>query len=233
MFFIISSLLVQTILAQSSTSKLDLIFMVDSSGSVYDANYSNWQSQLDFVAAVIENGLPSNTRTALINYSGCGPAFTFEQCEESGRLKLEWDLIEYGSSSNDLDQVYDRILSMGADDFNGGYTWTNDALTVALNELNENSSDDREKLIILITDGKPFPDGHEACKTSTEYVSDTLSELNDMNVLIKVIYPSQGNPDLSDFAEFVLCIGSNGYSDSLVVCDFDDIPELSTYFKFD
>ena len=207
--------------------------MVDSSGSVYNTNYTNWQSQLDFVAGVIENGLPSNTRTALINYSGCGAAFSFEQCQDADRLKLEWDLIEFGSSSNDLNQVYDRILSMGPDDFNGGYTWTNDALTIALNEFNQNSSDNRMKLIILITDGQPFPDGHEPCITSQEYQSSTLTQLYQMGVLIKVIYTTNGNPDLSDFAEYILCIpDGNDYQHTLIVCDFDDIPELSTYFEF-
>merc|ERR1712228_611367 len=59
---------------------VDLIFILDSSGSVAvdDDDFSNWQAEIDFVATALRNIPPaSETRIGLINFSGCGPSVTF------------------------------------------------------------------------------------------------------------------------------------------------------------
>ena len=75
-----------------------------------------------------------------------------------------WGLNDYGSP-NDQQAVYDRFASMGPNDFNGGYTWTEEAMSIALKEFNANSTADRSKMIIILTDGEPYPfnQGHEPC----------------------------------------------------------------------
>jgi len=177
-------------LACESDLALDLIFLIDSSGSVYDAEYLNWQQELDFVKFIVNHSLPLDTRVALINWSGCGAdILTIEECQTlQNRMKKEFGLTDYGDP-NDLQSVYDRVGAMGPADLTGGYTWMNEALTMALNEFNGNSSADRSKMIIMLTDGEPFPydAGHEPCVRSTGYVSDTLQELRKLNTQIVVI----------------------------------------------
>ena len=116
---------------------LDLIFVVDSSGSVYDANYTNWQLEIDAMRYIVNSSLPkTKTRVGLINFSGCGSTFSVEQCRYSeNRLKKEFGLNAYGSPHNDLQAVYNRISQMSSADFHGGYTWTNEALQIALTEF--------------------------------------------------------------------------------------------------
>ena len=59
-------------------------------------------------------------------------------------------------------------------------------MSIALKEFNANSTADRSKMIILLTDGQPFPyfQGHDPCKTSTGYISPTLTSLRELGVLI-------------------------------------------------
>merc|ERR1712154_614619 len=97
----------------------------------------------DYVSTTVRNWAPS--RTALINFSGCGRRYTLEECQKANKLKLEWGLTEYSTN----DEVLARLDLMGPSDFNYGYTWTNEAFTIALEEFEANSSQDRNKIIIL------------------------------------------------------------------------------------
>ena len=79
------------------------------------------------------------------------------------------------------------MICLYLDDFNGGYTWIDEALHIALTEFNADSTADRSKMIVLLSDGEPYPydQGHEPCKTSTNYVSPTLTFLREeLNVEI-------------------------------------------------
>ena len=131
---------------------LDLIFILDSSGSVYDNGYDNWQAEIDFVKAVVNHSLPTNARVGLINFSGCGSNKDFDDCRANGKLKKMWGLNDFGTP-NDHDAVYNRISQITYLDFNGGYTWTDQALYLALTEFQGNSSAEHAKMIILLTDG--------------------------------------------------------------------------------
>ena len=50
---------------------------------------------------------------------------------------------------------------------------------MALNEFNQNSNINKDKMIILITDGEPYPhrDNHEPCMKSRNYISQTVKLL--------------------------------------------------------
>merc|ERR1712083_263535 len=137
---------------------LDLIFILDSSGSVAvdDDDFSNWQAEIDFVAAAIDRSFVSETRVGLINFSGCGPKVTFAECQKQNKLKNELSLTS-------TEEALEHLDSMGSDDFNAGFTWTDEALAMALTEFEANSSPDHSKLIVLLTDGEPYPpnQGHE------------------------------------------------------------------------
>ena len=96
----------------ATDTPLDIIFMIDSSGSVYDDEYKNWQYELDLVYDIVDNAIPSNSRVALIDFSGCGSGFTFEQCQDQGRFQQIFHLPTHGSP-NDLDAVLSTIDAIG------------------------------------------------------------------------------------------------------------------------
>ena len=52
-----------------------------------------------------------------------------------------------------------------ADDFLGGYTWTDEALGMALAEFESKSAADRRKVVVLLTDS----DGFRALSDSTAW----------------------------------------------------------------
>jgi len=164
---------------------LDIIFIVDSSGSIYDDGYKNWENELELVYDIIDNVLPLNSKVGLINFSGCGSSFTFQQCRDLGRLKKMIGLNDNGAP-NDLQAVLSIIDAIDEDDFNGGYTWIEEALHIALTEFNAKSTADHSKMIILLSDGEPYPydQGHGPCESSTNYVSPTLTSLKELNVEI-------------------------------------------------
>ena len=83
---------------------LDIIFIVDSSGSIYDDGYKNWENELELVYDIIDNVLPTNSRVGLINFSGCGTSYSFTDCQSQNRLKKMIALSDNGTP-NDLDAV--------------------------------------------------------------------------------------------------------------------------------
>jgi len=215
---------------------LELIFVVDSSGSVYNDGYVNWGLEIATVKDVINTTLPYNSsRVGLINFSGCGDSFTVEQCKAQNRLKRMFGLDTFGTPFNNLSAVYNRVNKINSSDFNGGYTWTDQALEIALEEfknysLNETNTD---KLIVLITDGEPYPYNqdppHEPCKASTGYVSKTLMDLRELNV--KIIAVGIGvTPSVID--DFFTCIVNDFETDFLYVSNFSELhTHFTQYFK--
>ena len=132
---------------------LDLIFILDSSGSLYDNGYDNWQAEIDFAKAVVNQSLPGDARVGLINFSGCGSLYDFDACRVNGKLVKMWGLNAYGTP-NDQDAVYSRFSDVNSSDFTaGGRTWTNEAFSMALTEFQVNSSAEHSKMIIFLTDG--------------------------------------------------------------------------------
>ena len=183
---------------------LDLIFILESSGSVYDDGYVTWHAEIDFAKAIVNSSLPEDSRVGLINFSGCGSSFTVEQCKQQGRLDKMWTLNSYGNP-NDQQAVYDRIDQIDSNDFKGGWSWTDEALNIALNEFNANSTRHRTKMIIIMTHGEPEPlnSGHDPCKASTGYISPTLLSLKQLGVIILAV-----GIDVTQFAidDFFKCI---------------------------
>merc|ERR1712154_462681 len=138
-----------------------------------------------------------DVRVALINYSGCSPKYTFEECKKQNKLKLEWGLTQYSK-----EEMLARLDSMDVNDFNWGYTWTDDALSIALEEFQANGAD-HEKWIVLLTAGEPST-GHEACKTSADYVSETVVALKTLGV---EIYTGAISMSQDAMDEYFGCLG--------------------------
>jgi len=210
---------------QVPQSPMDVIFILDSSGSVAvdDDDFSNWQAEIDFVAAAVRDSLPVDSRIGLINFSGCGPSYDFDRCKSANKLKLEWGLTDFSTK----EEVLARIAAMGTDDFKAGFTWTDEALSIALEEFEDHSSKlDRNKMIVLLTDGEPYPynEGHEPCKTSTNYVSETVTALKELRA--KVVTVAINSHDIIN--EYFLCMSDDFEQNIITVADFDALSEVVT-----
>jgi len=204
---------------QVPQSPIDLIIMLDSSGSVADEDFLNWQAEIDYAASLIDSEFVTpGSRVALINYSGCGPKVTFEECQKKNKLKLEWGLLEYSTK----EEVLARLDLMGPGDFNYGYTWTDEALSIAFSELNYAPSHTgilHEKWIVLLTAGEPSI-GHEACKASTDYESQTVDDLETTAVNFYTVGISM-TQDTMD--EYFGCLDRNIYT---LVDSFDNLYDI-------
>ena len=213
--------------SSSCDLNIEIIFIIDSSGSVADPEFDNWGLELGAVKEIVNRSLPVNrSRVGLINFSGCGSGtqWNLETCRDNGLLKKEFGLNSFGTPFNDLNAVYNRVDQMDETDFNGGYTWTEEALYIALTEFKYNSTNitNTQKYIILMTDGEPYPydEGHEPCKASTGYVSTTTQELRDLNVTILAagIDVSQSTID-----DFFTCIVNDFNNEFFYVGNFGEL----------
>lgn len=205
-----------------SSAALDIIFMADSSGSVFDPQFQHWQDEIDLVAHIVEESLPINSRAALINFAGCSSRFDVEQCIELGRIKKMIAFNDFGTP-NDLQSLHSAIEAIGPADFLGGYTWTEEALQMALEEFNTNSYNGTQKMIVLITDGEPYPEGHEPCRNSTGYISPTLQELEELDVLIIAVGIDLSQDTMFDFFQ---CIVDDFEREFFYAADFAALAHL-------
>eukprot|EP01083_Nonionella_stella_P140607 431489_1 len=205
-----------------SASQLDLIFLLDSSGSV---GSSNFPLEINFCKAIVNSSLPGDSRVAAINFSGCGSGTTLQECKDSNKMKRMWGLEDFGSP-NDQEAVVNRFEAMSSADFLKGWTWTNEALLMALNEFKGNSTDSREKMIVMLTDGEPRPQGeqHEPCIVSSGFVSDELAELRAMNVRIIAIGIAVGSDSI---AEFFACLVNDFETEFFYADDFNALDNLA------
>jgi len=203
---------------QVPQSPIDIIIMLDSSGSVADEDFSNWQAEIDYAAATIDAWVDSEfvipgSSIGLINYSGCGPKTTFEECQKQNKLKLEWGL------AATKEEMLARLDSMGPADFNYGYTWNDEALSIALAEFEASSTGSivHERWIILLAAGDPSR-GYEACKTSADYISETVVALKELGVNFYTVAISM-TQDTMD--EYFGCLGDVYGKDS-----FDNLYDI-------
>lgn len=209
--------------------------MVNSGSAVYDPQYYNWQTMLDFTKSIVNNSLPFDSRISLINYAGCDQSFTLKQCQEQGQLDKVFGFTDY----NDTEVIYDRIASIGPSDVNGGSNnWVDEALTVALDEFEENSYDDRSKMIILFVTGKPSINS-APCNTFSPYISPTLRALRELSVeIITIGIDGTGNYSNQLLgAEYVdtyyRCLVENFETDFYYASDYNALPLLLPQVKND
>ena len=119
---------------------IDLVFVVDSSGSIEDDDKNNFNLVKKFLIEFINRIDLSQVRVAMLSFGGQ----TFIQFYlDNNRFRA--------------DQFYNDINSLPYD---GGETNTDDALVKVRDDILTSTRGDRSSvndLIILITDGKPTP----------------------------------------------------------------------------
>lgn len=115
-----------------STTKGDLVFVVDASSSI---GKKNWKRQLNFLGKVTD-GLPveqDHIRVALVTFNS-------EPC-------VEFDLEKF-EEKEDIERAISKAK------FLKGYTATGDALDVTRESVLRQARPDVNKVVVLITDGK-------------------------------------------------------------------------------
>merc|ERR1711971_271470 len=100
----------------------------------------------------------------------------------------------------------------------------------ALSEFEANSAADRRKAIVLITDGEPFPynAGHEMCKASTGFVSNTTQSLRAANASILAVAIDVTQSTVDDFFS---CVVDDVDTDFFRVQNFDALSGLTGEFR--
>eukprot|EP01083_Nonionella_stella_P265898 900137_1 len=188
-----------------SSLRLDLMIIMDSSGSVYNREtgedpFKYWNNELDFVKTIVNKSLPGDSRVGAINFSGCGSSYDKTTCRyTAGQLVRLWGLLDFGMP-NDQEALYNRFDQIDSNDFIGGKTWTDEALGIALAEFKANSTAGRKRMILLLTDGEPYPRtdtyDHDPCyrkwnnDTKQFYLlheSDNLLALRELDVTILTV----------------------------------------------
>eukprot|EP01083_Nonionella_stella_P249686 863076_1 len=184
---------------------LDLIIILDSSGSVYNRNdgedpFKYWDNEINFAKMIVDQSLPADSRVGVINFSGCGSSYNKTTCRyEAGQLVRMWGLLDFGTP-NDQQALYNRLDEINSTDFLGERTWTDEALGIALEEFKANSTAERERTILLLTDGEPYPItdtyDHDPCyrkwnndtkQFEVLHQSDNLIALRELNVKILAV----------------------------------------------
>ena len=125
---------------------MDLCFIIDSSGSITDANprdnsYDNWDIQKKFVASLLDlfEIAPDATRVGAVVFSET--------------VSLEFSLDTYTDARSVKDAILDLVHM-------NGETNTPEAFRIATNECFNLARGDRpnvDNLAIFISDGKPHP----------------------------------------------------------------------------
>jgi len=116
-----------------SSIKEDLVFVLDSSNSIY---WYEWEEMLNFVSTLVETAIPTGTRVGEVVFG------TYVSTVFGLNQYTDLDDIAYAVTH------YTRKL--------GGWTYTKDALKHAYKDVFEASwIEDRAKKLVLITDGMP------------------------------------------------------------------------------
>ncbi|AJW70265.1 HYR domain-containing protein [Nitrosopumilus adriaticus] len=148
----------------SLDQNLETIFLMDSSGSV---GSSGWQIEKDFVNNIIQTSLPDSTDpVGIIRFSNSAI--------------VDHHLID----NQDRNVLQNLVNSLN---FISSTTATRDAVQAGINEFNTNGVSNAPKLMLLITDGNPFPSSSQNPCTAP-----SLKTQLDSNA-IKVVIIGVGN----------------------------------------
>ncbi|XP_076181652.1 sushi, von Willebrand factor type A, EGF and pentraxin domain-containing protein 1 isoform X2 [Ptiloglossa arizonensis] len=122
---------------KSQTEQVELVFLVDASGSV---GLTNFQSELNFVKNLLSDFIvePSATRVAIVTFGG--------------RRHIKRNVDQISRTGDNDHKCYLLNKQLNNISYSGGGTYTRGALIEALKIL-ENGRQNAEKAVFLITDG--------------------------------------------------------------------------------
>jgi len=136
---------------------LDILFVVDSSGSI---DYEEFDTIRSWMELVVDSSLPANTRPAVLQFAS-----------------IQRTLFDFGTYTldEDVSAVKDMLQTMNPI---GGATFTKEAIQLACSMFANRPDPQEKKLLVFLTDGEPTED-HSPC--------DIASCLTDQGITVMVI----------------------------------------------
>ncbi len=198
--------------AQAAPVQNEILFLMDSSGSMFDTGYAKWQSSIDWVRNFVDQTHRADGSNAygIINFSGGSASQSVAQVAAANRMNLVYGT---GTPSTDfytgnpVPGAQDKasldafIGGMGPADFRGGFTWTDEALTLAYNTFQTSPNISTNRFIFLLTDGS-ITSGHYpviASGGATIFESDTLQAIRSDDISLSVVTFDPLITDLQDY----------------------------------
>ena len=207
----------------------EIMFMMDSSGGLYDPAYANWNAQIGWVQNFIDqtNRADGSNAYGIMTFSGLHPInFNYQQNINGGGVKVLHSLwagatnphpdgpLNPSSTQNPAD-LNDYTSGITDGDFLRAYTRTDDALTYVLNQFQTFSIGDTNKFIFILTDGGITP-GFEPATATT--VSPTLQAIRNDGITVGAVAVDISANNLGEFFEYVpsspdLVFAVDGFND--------------------
>jgi len=194
-------------------TKLDVVLLLDGSGSVSD---EGWVATIEVGKMLAESFLVSQTGTqvAVLLYSGPSSWAGYQKCASGeGNVSLSTDCNMQWASHFTTDPSA-LISAISALSWPKGTTMTSTALASAATELNSGSADGRQRLVIVITDGRHM-NPHE--------VRQAADSLRQRARLMWV--PATEHADMNDMKSFA---STPVASNVVAIPDFSGLAEVST-----
>jgi len=158
---------------------LDILFVVDSSSSITDAEFTSMKNWLSLVHTY---SMPQGTTPAMMQFAtGQKINYGLET------FTLPADLASVLTVINDLRMI-------------GGATFTSDAIDLAYDMMTSEVATSEDKVVVLLTDGEPTP-GREPCDVATKLRDDEIKVIVigvDSDWDLEGVACAAYNPDSSD-----------------------------------
>lgn len=179
---------------------IDIAFIMDSSGSVGE---TGWESEKAFVSNLIEQFDAQETPDV---------EFRFGIVRFSNTVETVWD---FADAQDPLQFMLDTIDNMP---FQGGTTYTREAINTTLDMFVSSSTSDAIKHAFLITDGTPYPSRTQnPCRTGDAAAAATRENLAASDVDMTIVGVGDSwNPNILE------CLVNDPDSDILYADDFSN-----------
>jgi len=143
----------------ASDASLDIMFIMDASGSV---GSSNWVTEQDFVINMIETGVNDDSQIAIMDFASGAWA--------------QWNFTDSQVRSD----ITTHVSNMG---YTQGSTHMKTALTAAITVFDKTGDPNLNNVAMLITDGNPYPSYTQSvCDSAT-----IKNSLDDAGITVVII----------------------------------------------
>lgn len=189
----------------------EIMFMLDSSGGLYDSAYSNWQAQIGWVQNFIDQTHRADGSNAygIMTFAGLSNSHSPEQNIANGGVRVLhglWPGTEnphpdgpmVPPSEQQPANLADYTSGISNGDFLRGYTRATEALRFVHDQFRQFSSAATNKYIFMLTDGG-FTSGY--LPADPTFVSDELQALRDEDYNIAAVAISGASGIQTDLLE--------------------------------
>lgn len=187
--------------AQSCQQPIDVVFSMDSSGSIRQGEVGSsgefdlWFQQIDAVEAMVNTHDISEdkTRIAILNTSSCRDN-DIDRCLDPDAGAYYRMKVEHSMSGNS-DSIKNRLADMDESDFNTGMSWWDETLRLALSQFENGSRDQARKVLVYMAEGGPVPSVRAPCSPNSppSGILKTLQEYEIEVLVISMNAPTDGD----------------------------------------